>query len=76
MTRIMLEAFVSKSILHVYQITRCNQKKLPSKYTKIYQNIPKNSTFSCLKQPLRMCFYLEIVFLHTQSKTHKAIIVR
>jgi len=37
MTRIMLEAFVSKSILYVYQNARWNQRKIAPQ---IYQNIP------------------------------------
>jgi hypothetical protein len=43
MTRNMLEAFVLKSILYVYQNVKCNQRKIASK---IY---PKIIHFSCLK---------------------------
>jgi hypothetical protein len=43
MKRIMLDAFVSKSILYVYQNARWNQGKI---VPKIYQ---KESTFYCLK---------------------------
>jgi hypothetical protein len=45
MTRIMLEAFVLKLILYVYQNSRWNQRKT---IPKIY---PKNSTFFGLKRP-------------------------
>ncbi len=38
MTRIMLDAFVSKSILYVYQNARWNRRKT---IPKIYQNIPR-----------------------------------
>jgi hypothetical protein len=49
MTRIMLEAFVLKFILYVYQNVRWNfLKKLPPKYTQIY---PKITHFFGLKRP-------------------------
>jgi hypothetical protein len=50
MTRMMLEDFVSKSILYIYQNTRWNQRKTTPK---IYL---QKSTFSCLKRPPVMCF--------------------
>jgi hypothetical protein len=52
MTRIMLDAFVSKFISYVYQNSRWNQRKI---VPKIY---PKKKTFSCLKQPPIVCFHL------------------
>jgi hypothetical protein len=47
MIKIMLEAFVLKSILYVYQNARWILRNAP----KIYQNKPQK-VFFCLKQPL------------------------
>jgi hypothetical protein len=44
--KIMLEAFVSTFILHVYQNVRWNQRKIDPK---IIQNLLKTNAFSCLK---------------------------
>jgi hypothetical protein len=53
-TKIVLEAFVSKSILFVYQNTKWNQRN-PT--PKIILNILKKRTFSCLKWPLVVWFH-------------------
>jgi hypothetical protein len=45
--KIMLETFVSKSILYVYQNAKW---KLIKTTSKIIQNVPKKKTFSCPKQ--------------------------
>jgi hypothetical protein len=42
----MLEAFVSKSILYIYQNAKWNQRKIAPRYTQIS---PPKDAFFCLK---------------------------
>jgi len=56
----MLEAFVLKSILHIYQDVRWNQKKKKKKKKtnlKIIQNVLKKNIFIPKVAPLVVCFH-------------------